>query len=227
MAALSDYLESGILNHLFRNTVFDKPTTIAVALTSGVPKDNDTGSTIPELPSGIAFGSNFVTTNYQRLNLGNPLTTGTDIWASVGIDNTTAYTVFSSEVNHSGYFYPLYLSENTAKNEDQNNTAEIYTFSKTHPGVVFYAPVSIDVSGSQVDPGYPLYEGNGFIKNSIQLLFNTALRDWGWVSGVAILDSAVYGSGNLLMYAQLENPRFVYTGDNIKFDSNSLEISLK
>jgi hypothetical protein len=29
------------------------------------------------------------------------------------------------------------------------------------------------------------------------------------------------------MYAQLENPRIVYTGDNIKFDSNSLEISLK
>lgn len=227
MAALSDYLESGILNHLFRNTIFDKPTTIAIALTSGVPKDNDTGSTIPELPSGISLGSNFVTTNYQRLNLGNPLTTGTDIWASVGIDNTTAYTVFSSEVNHSGYFYPLYLSEATAQAEDQNNTAQIYTFSKTHPGVAFYAPVSIDVSGSQVDPGYPLYEGNGFIKNNVQLLFNTALRDWGWVSGVAILDSAIYGSGNLLMYAQLENPRFVYTGDNIKFDSNSLEISLK
>lgn len=227
MAALSDYLESGILNHIFRNTTFAKPTTIAIALTSGVPKDNDTGSTILELPSGVALGSNFVTTNYQRLSLGNPATTGTSIWASVGVDNTTAYSVYSSEVGHSGYFYPLYLSEASAQAADQNSTAQIYTFSKTYPGVSFYAPVSIDVSGAQADPGYPLYEGNGFIKNSTQFLFNTALRDWGWVSGVAVLDSAVYGSGNLLMYAQLENPRFVYTGDNIKFDSNSLEISLK
>ncbi|NDG29772.1 hypothetical protein EB118_06720 [bacterium] len=227
MAALSDYLESGILNHIFRNTTFSKPTTISIALTSGVPKDNDTGATIPELPSGIALGQNFVTTNYQRLNLGSPAATGTSIWASVGVDDTTAYSVFSTEVSHSGYFYPLYLSQASAEAADQNGATQSYTFSKTYPGVTFYAPVSIDVSGSQTDPGYPLYEGNGFIKNTTQFLFNTALRDWGWVSGVAILDSATYGSGNLLMYAQLENPRIVYTGDNIKFDSNSLEISLK
>jgi hypothetical protein len=76
------------------------------------------------------------------------------------------------------------------------------------------------------NPGYTTYQGNGFIKNSTQIVFPTALTDWGWVSGIAIVDTSNYASGNLLMYAKLDNPRYVYTGDNIKFDSNSLEISL-
>ena len=90
-----------------------------------------------------------------------------------------------------------------------------------------YAPQSLAQSGKAVNPGYDLYDGNGFIKNKSQIVFNTALTDWGWVSGVAIMDTSVHASGNLLMYAKLENPRFIYTGDNIKFDINSLEISLK
>ena len=33
MASLSDYLESGLLHHLFRGQTFPKPTNVAVALT--------------------------------------------------------------------------------------------------------------------------------------------------------------------------------------------------
>ena len=227
MAALSDYLESGLLAHIFRGSTFSKPATISIALTSGVPKDSDTGATIPELPSGVSKGLTFVSTNYARVNLGSPSGVGDNVWSSVGVDNITAYQVYSTETNHSGYFYPLYLSQSVAQAADPNSVAQIYTFNNTFPGVNFYAPISFDVSGSQTNPGYVPYEGNGFIKNLSQLVFNTALTDWGWVSGVAILDSAAHGQGNLLMYAQLENPRLVYTGDNIKFDSNSLEISLK
>lgn len=226
MAALSDYLESQLLNHIFRNNSFAKPQTISIALTSGVPIDTDTGATIPELPSGVSRGQNFVSTNYSRINLGAPSSNGDTSWNAVGVDNNTVFTVYSQEVNHSGYFYPLYLSQAAANAADTNNISQVYTFSKTFPGVTFYAPISIDVSGSQTNPGYTLYEGNGFIKNSNQLIFNTALTDWGWVSGIAILDHGTVGSGNLLMYAALDNPRFVYTGDNIKFDNNSLEISL-
>ena len=72
-----------------------------------------------------------------------------------------------------------------------------------------------------------MYEGNGFIKNSAQIVFDTAVTDWGWVSGVAILDSDVHQSGNLLLYAELNNPRYVYAGDSIKFDTNALEISIQ
>ena len=59
-----------------------------------------------------------------------------------------------------------------------------------------------------------------------QIIFQPAFRDWGFVSGVAVIDNSTFGAGNLLMYAQLRNPRYIYTGDQIKFDVRSLEISL-
>ena len=151
MAALSDYLESGLLNHLFRGGTFEKPSNISLALTSGVPSDSDTGTTLPEIPSGI----NGSGTGYSRVDLGAPTDTS-------------------------------------------------WTFTEER----FLA-------------------GSGTIKNSGQIIFNTALLDWGYVSGVAIIDHSTWGSGNLLMHATLDNPRIIYTGDNAKFDIENLEISFK
>lgn len=230
MAALSDYLESQLLNHIFRGSNFPKPSSIAIALTSGVPLDNGDGSNIFELPSGVNSGNNFITTNYKRLSLGDPLTSGNSVWSNVGIDTTTAFyvsgTLSSGNVGLSGYFYPLYLSQGTAQSADSFASTTAFRFVQ-HPGTVFYAPDALKQSGVAQKPNYPLYEGNGFIKNTSQLVFDTALTDWGWISGVAVLDNSAYGSGNLLMYSKLTNPRYVYTGDNIKFDINSLEISLQ
>jgi hypothetical protein len=42
--SFSDYMESGILSHIFRTNTFNKPTTIAIALCSNVPVDADTGA---------------------------------------------------------------------------------------------------------------------------------------------------------------------------------------
>jgi hypothetical protein len=230
MAALSDYLESGLLNHIFRNTPFNRPSTIAIALTSGVPLDSDSGSTIPELPSGVNRGTNFVPTNYKRINLGNPATVGNNVWNAVGVDDTTVFSVYGTSssgatVGQSGYFYPLYLNQSTALAASTGFT-QSYRF-REFPSVTFHAPTNLQQTAMSGDPGYTKYDGNGFIKNSSQIVFDTALTDWGWVSGIAIVDTANYGSGNLLMYAKIENPRYIYTGDNIKFDINSLEISLK
>lgn len=230
MAALSDYLESGLLSHIFRNTAFTRPSTIAIALTSGVPIDSDTGTTIPELPSGVSKGANFVTTNYKRVNLFSPATSGDSTWNGVGVDDTTVYEVQGTSASGAtnglyGYYYPLYLNNSTS-NAAGNGTSQAYRF-KEYPNVTFYAPTNLQQSGVASSAGYTAYQGNGFIRNAIQVVFDTALTDWGWVSGVAILDSTTHKGGNLLMYAQLENPRFVYTGDNIKFDVNALEISLK
>lgn len=227
MAALSDYLESGLLSHLFRNTAFERPATIAIALTSNVPLDSQSGATISELPSGVAAGNDFITTNYARVNLGDPAESGDLTWNTVGVDDVTVYEVLSEEVDHSGYFYPLYLNEASGQAASSSNVAIEVTFSNTFPNVTFYSPTELYASGSQTSSGYTSYDGNGFIKNKNDVVFNTALTDWGWVSGIAILDSELHGSGNLLMYSQLQNPRFVYTGDSIKFNSNSLEISLK
>lgn len=151
MSALSDYLESGLLHHIFRGQSFPKPSEIAIALTSGVPLDSHTGATIPELPSGI----NGSGTGYARLSLGAPSASGDVKW--------------------------LYdLNDHTV--------------------------------------------GSGLIKNSGAFLFNTALLDWGWVSGIAIIDDSRYGSGNLLMHSALSNPRVIYMGDTVKFDASTLQI---
>jgi hypothetical protein len=154
MAALSDYLESGLLNHIFRDGSFAKPANISVALTSGVNSDSMTGSTIYELPTGI----NGSGTGYARVDLGTPSSVGDNTWSHVDAD---------------------------------------------------------------------IEAGSGVIRNSGQIIFTSALHDWGWVSGVAILDSSTFGSGNMLMHAQLTNPRVIYTGDNVKFDMGTLEISFK
>lgn len=231
MAALSDYLESALLNHIFRSSTFPKPSSIAIALTSGVPLDSDTGNTIPEIASGVAKGSNFVTTNYKRLNLFSPSVSGTSIWNTVGVDDVTAFQVSGTSnsgasIGISGYFAPLYLNQTVAASYDGTFQTLTYKFVN-FPNVTFYAPKDLAQSGIHNNPGYTQYEGNGFIKNSVQLVFDTALQDWGWISGIAIVDNSTYGSGNVLMHSKLSNPRYVYTGDNIKFDLNSLEISLQ
>tara|TARA_B100000131_G_C18113523_1_gene610471 strand:+ start:64 stop:756 length:693 start_codon:yes stop_codon:yes gene_type:complete len=230
MAALSDYLESGIMSHLFFGETFTPPTSLALALTSGVPRDNDDGSTMFELPSGQSKGLNFVSTNYSRVNLGSAAT-GSGTWNQVGVDDVTAFQVNSDIVNHSGYFYPLYLDDSKALSESTDGSPGITTlsFESIYPGVTFYSPNGVSVSGSYVetDPGYTEYNGNGFIKNKNQIVFGTAVTEWGWVSGVVILDTTNHASGNVLLSATLENPRYIYIGDTIKFDSNSLEISLK
>ena len=154
MAALSDYLESGLLHHMFRGDIFNKPSGIGIALTSGVPVESDTGSTIPEIPSGIGG----VDTGYSGINLGNPSESGNGYWTYTLADNAV---------------------------------------------------------------------GSGVIGNASSYIFDTALVDWGAVSGIAICDTANHASGNLLMYAQLDNPRIIYTGDSVKFDTDTLQISFK
>ncbi len=149
--ALSDYLESGLLHHIFMGSSFSKPSKIAIALCSGVPKDSDTGGTIPELASGV--GGDL--TGYARIDLGDPATQGNTTW--------------------------------------------------------IYSQQSHDL-------------GSGVIKNSGNILFESALVDWGFVSGIAIVDDSRYGSGNLLMHSQLNNPRIIYKGDAVKFDVTNLQI---
>lgn len=154
MTALSDYMESGLLHHVFRGQDFPKPENVAIALCSGVPQDSDTGVTIPELPTGI----NGSGTGYARYDLGDPSILGDAFWTYDSADHAA---------------------------------------------------------------------GSGLIKNTNTFIFGTALHDWGWVSGIAIVDSGEYASGNLLMYAELGNPRIIYQGDAPKFDASQLQIKFK
>lgn len=149
MSALSDYLESGVLNYIFRGESFATPPNISLALTSGVPEDNQDGSSIPELANVDASGNN---TGYARLHVCNPMVDG------------------STKLQY--------------------------------------------------------IDGSGLVSNINQLVFNTALKDWGHVSGVAIVDSSTYGQGNVLMHAALERPREIYTGESLKFNPGEMQIFL-
>lgn len=150
MSALSNYMESGLLHHVFRGQSFPKPTEIAIALCSSAPSDSDTGATIPEIPSGI----NGSGTGYGRISLGNPATSGNAIW---------------------------------------NYLAEVHA------------------------------AGSGYVELASNQLFQTALTDWGWVSGMALVDDYRYGSGNVIFKGGLTNPRIVYMGDTFKFDAGKLK----
>lgn len=235
MAALSDYLESGILHHIFFGEEFVRPLGLSIALTSAVPKDNDNGSTITELASGTTKGSDFVSTGYSRVNLGSS-SEGSGVWNRIGVDDITSYQIETDisgvgKLGNSGYFYPLYLSQPSALAASPlgSPSTTTHSFVENFPSVTFYKPAGLGASGDygSSDPGYTEYEGNGFIQNKGQITFGPALSDWGWISGVVIADSGAYGKGNVLMFAALENPRLIYTGDSIKFDARSLEISLK
>ena len=77
MSAMSDYLEQALINHLFRGTGLSQPSNISIALCSGVPTDDLTGSTIQEVAN--SYG-------YKRKSLGAPAD-GT--WDAPGIGSPT------------------------------------------------------------------------------------------------------------------------------------------
>ena len=87
MAGMSDYLESGIINLIFRSNTnsFAAPGNLAIALCSGVPQDHQTGSTIPEIASGVAGVSN----GYKRLDLCSPAASGDITWSQVDSSGVT------------------------------------------------------------------------------------------------------------------------------------------
>lgn len=98
-------------------------------------------------------------------------------------------------------------------------------------------PLTINGSGTgyaRVSLGDPAVSGDsrwvelsGVATINGNVTFNTALVDWGWVSGIAIVDNAGHGSGNLLFYSELTNPRIMYTGDGPRVTDEALTITFK
>ena len=54
--------------------------------------------------------------------------------------------------------------------------------------------------------------GSGYISNVSAISFPAATADWGMVSGIAVVDSGTYGTGNIIVYAALATPRDVKNG---------------
>lgn len=140
---MTNFAETGVLNHLFRSPTLPKPATIAVALTRALGNDSQTGATIDEVPNS---------NGYTRVDLGAPAD------------------------------------------------------SK------FTIPVQ-DGAGS------------GWIENTSVITFPAcSTADWGWCSGIAILDSATHGAGNALYIGPLSAAQFIQVGTTFSIPSGSLKI---
>lgn len=71
---------------------------------------------------------------------------------------------------------------------------------------------------------YWSHSPHGSGENLIEIAFPTATADWGYVSGVVVLDSATHGAGNLLMQGALNTPRDIKSGDVFRFAVGAFDV---
>ncbi len=64
---------------------------------------------------------------------------------------------------------------------------------------------------------------NGQGSNTGQIVFPTAVGDWGGVSGWALFDAV--SAGNMLFHGALEISKFISDGQDAKFEAGDLEIT--
>jgi hypothetical protein len=67
---------------------------------------------------------------------------------------------------------------------------------------------------------------SGQVSNSSDITFPVATADWGWVSGVILTNSGVYGAGRSLAYGSLTVPKLVGSGDQLKISTGNLKVYL-
>ena len=76
-----------------------------------------------------------------------------------------------------------------------------------------------------LDANWTAVGTNGLTDNAVEIAFEEATTEWGWVSGVAICDHEGYGSGNMLLYGSLTTPRKVEIGDVFRFAIGRLDVT--
>jgi hypothetical protein len=94
------------------------------------------------------------------------------------------------------------------------------------PNANGYARVNLGAPSNTYFSDWSLVSISGDINNLNTIAFPQATQNWGYVSGVAIMDSGVYGSGNMLMWGALIVPRVVLAGDTFQFNAVNLNIYL-
>lgn len=67
---------------------------------------------------------------------------------------------------------------------------------------------------------------SGWIENGAEFLFTTATADWGHVSGWALVTSATYGAGDVIMLGTFPTPRVILSGDAAVIRAGSIDIYL-
>jgi len=67
---------------------------------------------------------------------------------------------------------------------------------------------------------------SGATQNSAAITFNVPSGSWGTVTHFAIMDSATYGAGNMLMWSALTTPQAIGSGNTVSFAIGDLDITL-
>jgi hypothetical protein len=95
MSSMSNYLETKIVDWLFRGVSFTPPTTLYIALCTSAPTDSSTGSTLSEISGGNYTRQSIVSnsTNWAAISSGNGTTSNSvEIkWASVTWTGTVSH----------------------------------------------------------------------------------------------------------------------------------------
>lgn len=78
MSKMSNYLENKLIDHIFRNITFTKPTSLYIALCTATPTDYSTGETISEVPNRNGYVRKTIECN-------------TTNWSSATSENGTSY----------------------------------------------------------------------------------------------------------------------------------------
>lgn len=66
---------------------------------------------------------------------------------------------------------------------------------------------------------------SGLTRTHKEVLFPEASADWGWVSGVALVDSATHGAGNVWFHGPLNAAKFIGQYDRFLFPSGNYTVT--
>ena len=65
---------------------------------------------------------------------------------------------------------------------------------------------------------------DGLAESNLEVVFTASGGNWGTVTHFAIMDAST--SGNMITYAQLDEPRIVNNGDSIKFRVGDVKVQV-
>ena len=65
---------------------------------------------------------------------------------------------------------------------------------------------------------------SGLTDNVSAITFPQATANWGWTSGIAVVNSGVYGAGQVLFWGRLNTPREILLNDTFSVGAGDLDI---
>lgn len=83
----------------------------------------------------------------------------------------------------------------------------------------------VNYAGGPINSGWSIPGADTAGTNNLPVTFPTVVTaNWPMISGIAVLDSATYGAGNVLFWASVTTPRQPLIGDTATFNSGSVSV---